>query len=462
MKKEDKLLKRTAIYAVGNIGSKVLSALIVPLYTYFITTAEMGTYDLIVTSLSLACPAIVFAIYEGVYRWLLQDTNNAEELIKSGFHITIRNIVIAAVLFSIVSLFVKIPYFWLILLLCIAECIYQYVHMVVRGLQKTVRYAVGGLVYSIVMLTCNVLLVCVYKLGIQGLLISLIASNIGSSVYELLGRKEIISVIRSKRELSVEREMLRYSIVLVPNAVIWWLIFSSDKYLIAVFLGVAANGIYAISQKFPSLLSMCTTLFHTAWQDQAIEEYTSKERDAYYSKIFNMYYRLLLCAVLCLIPITKYYILWTMDEAYHEAYLYVSILYVGGVFQAFAAFYGTGYTSSKDSKGAMTTTIMGAIVNVIFNVALIRSIGIHAASISTFIAFFTVWIVRVFRTRKYFSISFDKMPFILLSAGCILYSFLVAYTDLAIDCVLFLICCLVALYVNREMFKQLLKRLQPL
>lgn len=38
-----KLVYNTAIFAVGNFGSKILIFLIVPLYTYVLTTAEYGT-----------------------------------------------------------------------------------------------------------------------------------------------------------------------------------------------------------------------------------------------------------------------------------------------------------------------------------------------------------------------------------------------------------------------------------
>ena len=46
-----KLVYNTAIFAIGNFGSKVLTFLIVPLYTYVLTTAEYGVIDLFITRL---------------------------------------------------------------------------------------------------------------------------------------------------------------------------------------------------------------------------------------------------------------------------------------------------------------------------------------------------------------------------------------------------------------------------
>lgn len=39
-------LKSVGIYAVGNIGSKLITFLMIPLYTFFVETSEFGYYDL--------------------------------------------------------------------------------------------------------------------------------------------------------------------------------------------------------------------------------------------------------------------------------------------------------------------------------------------------------------------------------------------------------------------------------
>ena len=56
--KTRKIIKGTGIYAVGTFGTKILSFLIVPLYTYYIATGEMGIYDIFMTLVSLLTPLI--------------------------------------------------------------------------------------------------------------------------------------------------------------------------------------------------------------------------------------------------------------------------------------------------------------------------------------------------------------------------------------------------------------------
>ncbi len=58
MNKENRLVKNVILYTIGNLGSKVLVMLIVPIYTHYMNPAEIGYYDLIVTLAGLICPVI--------------------------------------------------------------------------------------------------------------------------------------------------------------------------------------------------------------------------------------------------------------------------------------------------------------------------------------------------------------------------------------------------------------------
>ena len=51
--RSSKFLKDIGIYAIGNIGSKIITFMMVPMYTYFVhDTSDFGYYDLCLT----VCP----------------------------------------------------------------------------------------------------------------------------------------------------------------------------------------------------------------------------------------------------------------------------------------------------------------------------------------------------------------------------------------------------------------------
>ena len=71
MSQSRKLIKNTLVYAIGNIGSKVLAYVMVLVYSHFITADDLGYYDLILTTIAMIQPIIIFQISDGVYRFVI-------------------------------------------------------------------------------------------------------------------------------------------------------------------------------------------------------------------------------------------------------------------------------------------------------------------------------------------------------------------------------------------------------
>ena len=56
------LIKNTGIFAIGTFGSKILTLLIIPLWTHYIATDDMGIYDMVYTIIALLQPLILIFI----------------------------------------------------------------------------------------------------------------------------------------------------------------------------------------------------------------------------------------------------------------------------------------------------------------------------------------------------------------------------------------------------------------
>ena len=72
------LVKETAWFAIGNFGSKILSLLLVPLYTNILTKGEYGSVDILNTTISLAIPLLTLSLQDAAFRYALdrrQKTN---------------------------------------------------------------------------------------------------------------------------------------------------------------------------------------------------------------------------------------------------------------------------------------------------------------------------------------------------------------------------------------------------
>ena len=412
--KSKALLKGTGIYAIGEFGTKILSFLIVPLYTYYIATEDMGFYDILMSTIQLLAPLITMQISDAAYRWIIRNEGSTELYIRTTLQILLTNCTIAFILTLITNAMFPFRFFSYFAVLLVLTRIFSTTQKLLRALKKQMMFAVSGIIYSVIFLSLNVIQICILKMGIKSLFISAIVADIAAIVILYIIEPQLHVNIFKKPDFKVIKEFYKYSAPLVPNYLNWWVINSSDRYIVATFINLSANGVLAIAHKFPTVLQTILSMFTTSWQDQSVAEKEDNIGE-YYSKVFTKYYEFALSGVLVLIPITKIIVYFIMSQDYKVACDYISFYYLGTVFQSFASFYGVGYLRSKKTSKAFFTSIIGAIVNATVNLTLIMVIGLQAASISTFVGFFVMWLIREKQNRNDLGIKFNVAEFTVLT-----------------------------------------------
>jgi O-antigen/teichoic acid export membrane protein len=459
MSKERTLVKNTIIYAVGNFGSKILSFILLPFYTYYLSTNDYGYFDLITTTVMLLTPIITFEIYDGLYRYLLDSKSSDESsnVISNSFFITIRNLLIFNIIYFVFVQFKMFRYEYLILLQIDLSILSGLWSQTARGLRKNVEYSVSGILATIIILTSNILFISVMNLRVGSLIISNILSFIVIIIYLELKLK-IHKYLKLKLSNKIiKKQLIVFSLPLIPNLISWWFMNVSDRYFLAFYKGIEANGIYAIANKFPSLLIMLNSIFCLAWQESAITEYNSKDRNEFYTKMFNVLMSIEFTSVIILLAFTKFIMEFMVNSKFSSAWIYVPFLYVGTIFNLFSSFYGTGYLSSKHTIGAFYTSVIGGVINIIINITLIPIIGIQGASVSTMIAFLVMWLVRLFQTRKYFKIVIDLKKLILLSSFSVLFIIFYYINSNILEIIMMILSIIIFVIFNKNLIDKVIK-----
>lgn len=460
MNREKKLLKNTGIFIIGNFGAKILNFILIPFYTYYLSTSELGIFDMIVTIVSLVSPLISLGLYDSVYRWLMDKKEDKNIVLTTTSFIFLFSIIISSIFIIIILFFMKSEFIISFTILLFSNAIYVFLQFITRGLKENTEYAFQGIIYSIINFLMCMLTVVYFQFSYNGLIYATSFSNIIVSIYlfiKLDVRKYMRKSFFSK---SMSVEVIKYAIALIPNNISWWVVSSSDRFLITIFLGISYNGIWAISNKFPAFVQLFTSLFYLSWQEQAIEEYDSTDRDNYYSSIFYYYSNFLLSTTLILIPLSKLVILCFMNPSYSISSRYISFLLLGTAFSSFSSFYGTGYLSSKKTIGAFFTTILGAVINFIINILFITYIGLYAAAISTMISYFVIWIYRIYSTRDFFNIHLNKKRIAVLLLLNLLSSIAIIYLDEYLEIIIMIIFTSFCFVIfNKKMIMKLINKL---
>ena len=81
MGKSSSLAKNTMLLSLGAILSKGLSFVMVPFFSRWISSADYGTFDLLLTYVSLLLPVIGLASNDALFRFSM-DAETKEEKVK--------------------------------------------------------------------------------------------------------------------------------------------------------------------------------------------------------------------------------------------------------------------------------------------------------------------------------------------------------------------------------------------
>lgn len=453
-----RLAKNTVIYMIGNLGSKILQVLILPLLTAVLLTEEYGYYDLIVTTINLITPIATLQLVEAMFRYLFGGSEEEKRVtISSVTAALVVGMTILAAVIALIQMFgIDLKYPFLIYLNYITNILFDYMQKIARCQQRNSLVAVSGVINTSVMLAVEAMALLVFKMRVDGMLLANCVSYFVAVLY--LEYKLRIEEYLSIAAINVKRvkELLKYSLPLVPNSVCWWVVSACDRYVISFFLSISANGIYSIAGKFSQMLSMITSVFQMAWQESSIIESDKATRDEFYTKTFDSYMRFLLSGYVVLLPIIRLAMPFLVAEEYRIGYLYNPLLLLGAVFSAFSQFYGSAYLAFKKTGGALSTTIIAAIINVTVGACLISKIGLYAPALGTTCAFLAQWLLRANQMKDYFRVKINTKVLSFMAPTMIVYYALYYKDSVVLHLTMLLVASIVFCTVNREMIRKIL------
>lgn len=461
MSDSNKLINNTLIYTIGSFGSKALSFMLLPLYSYFLSKGEFGVYDLILTCVNLFIPIVSLQVADASYRWLLEaktDQQAKKSAITNGILILLASTVVFALIYVVVFNYWDVKYSSYFLPLVISACLFPFVQQIVRGLGQNKIYAGAGILNTALLLIFSIMFLKFFQLKLEGLLLAAIIANLSAILFTVI-RGRILSYISLVLiDKSICSGMIAYSWPLIPNSISWWMINASHRFIIVFFLNAEANGIYAVSARLPALITIINSIFMLAWQDHTIQSKNSDvAADDFSSKVFNMFIKFEMSTIFILIASSQYIVYFLLDNKFFEAWKYMPLLFIGTAFAAFSAYLGAAYLKAKETKGIFTTTIIGGIINVIISTSLIKYIGLYAPALGTFVSFFIVYILRKKQTREILPLNIDVRSFTMLFIGSLVFAYFSYLNNHYINIIAVITSVILFFFINKSFINYFLK-----
>lgn len=405
--KKAQLAKNTAILTVGKICTQCVSFFLLPLYTALLDPADYGIVDLFSTYATLLLPLCNWQLDMGLFRFMLDARNksNQQETIVS----TITNFnhlqsLVFLMAFAILQIFFTSKYKTFLALEVVLNIYNATFMQVARGYGRNDIYSVASFLSASLSVGFNVLFIAVCKMGALGMFYGLIASKLITNIYLLFALRYWTLYKIGLFDKEEFRSILRYSFPLIPNQLAWWVVGASDRIVVSNILGVALNGIYSVANKFSSMYITFYNIFNLAWTESCAVHIDDEDADKYLSDVITTMFSLFSAVCIGIAACMPFAFPLLIDESYQDAYSQIPILLAAVLCQSVIGLVSVVYTAKKLSAVLAKTSSWIAAINLGTNLALIRFIGLYAASVSTLVAYGVMMIYRCIDVQKYVKI----------------------------------------------------------
>lgn len=403
MSRQKDLAKNTAILTVGKVCTQCISFFLLPLYTAILSAEDYGTFDLFVTYATLLLPLINWQLDQGLFRFMLDYRGNKDEQKKLFSTLllssTAQNI-IYVILFICIEPFLKIENAYFLLLYVVLQVYNALFLQFVRGLGYSIKYTIASFISASATTVLNVIALVFLRMGLQGLFVSTLTAQLLALIYLVVSSRSWEYFSLKNARIGTFKKVGTYSIPLIPNNLAWWVVNASDRTIISHVLGTAANGIYSVANKFPNVFINFYNILNLSWTETVSLHYNDEDRDEFLTDTMTSLVKLFVAACLGIVACMPFVFPIMVNAKYNAAYNQILILMYAMLFRVLVGLYSCVYVAQKNAKKIAYTSISAAIINITVDLILINKIQVFAASLSTLVAFLSMFIVRYIDVNK--------------------------------------------------------------
>lgn len=463
MSREKTLVKNTLIMAIGTFLPRIINLLTTPIITGNTNKVQYGQLDLVTTTiLSFIVPLCTLQLEQALFRFLVdaKDKNEQKRVITAGYTMIFTLMLIV----GIVCLFIPIDLFnggykFLVIAYIWIEILATTSRFVLRAFSKYKEYSI--LAALVVIVNFIVVSICLLwlKTGYIGALIALTVADIVGFIYVLFVCN-IFSFFNIRYfKLEYASKLLQYALPFIPNTVSWYINQLSDRWIISIFLGAGANGVYALANKIPSIVNILYPAFNLAWTDSATRSVNDPDSDKYYNRMFRMLFCLVSAGTVLLLAVSPIiFEILCRNKGLETAFDYTPTLIIATYFYCFSQFFGSIYVAVKCAKNMSVTTTMAAGINIAINLLFIRHIGVQAAVLSTLAANFFLASYRFFDlNRNYYRLRISKRLTVLTLVVLAIVSYLAWSNDWILWSLNIVLACGYAYFISGDIFIGMIK-----
>jgi O-antigen/teichoic acid export membrane protein len=417
-----KLSKDTFSYGLGTILQKLITMFLFPIYARLLSPADFGTQDLVLSVVNI----LVMFLILGMDSAVMQNYYECDEIEKKKLVSTFLwfELIISIPVIVIISIFAKPICFIFFkdselssyLILGIASIPFSLLGGAMMNTlrltfqtKKFIILSTFGILSQVVL---AILLVILFRLGVFGVLMSILISYFLQS---LIGFFLTFKDFSFKVSFFWLPRLLEIGIPLIPAALSFWVMSYANRFFLVKYASLEEVGLLSVINRISSILLLFLSAFSTAWGPYAYNLATDKElaRIAF-GKILTLFTLFSMFGAVVLSLFSRELILILASSVYEKGASLVIVYSLSSVLWGVLYIVGIGTGLAKKNHHYTIAVILGAVICIILNYLLIPIYGVAGAAYSTLAGNLLATVYMYFAGQYYFRVQYDFRKLIII------------------------------------------------
>lgn len=390
------IAKHGFIYGLANVLDRIISFVMIPVYTRFLTPSDYGVLELLYITSSILSIFIGVGIESAVGRFYFdyKEQKDRDKVVSTayiGFGV-LAVIVIGALipfngkLAAVILDNAELGYLFIISLLTLGLGFVVPISIVyLRVQQKSMAIMIIQSIKTAITLGLNIYFVVILERGVEGILS---ATLIATAIATVVLTSYTFYKTGFRLDLKLLKNMVIFGLPLVPSQVSAFIVQASDRYFIKTYADMNLTGLYSIGYKFGSLINQfVTSPFIQIWTPRRFEFFDRDNSQTIYARIFTYFCVISIFVGLAMSIFAKEIMIIMTTPEFYPAYKIVPIVVLSYIVFSFHYHFNIGILMKKKTKYIAYTNILNGILNLTLNFILIKKYDIWGAAYATLICF---------------------------------------------------------------------------
>jgi O-antigen/teichoic acid export membrane protein len=410
------LVGQSFIYGLGGILARLAGIFLVPVYLVAAGTEEFGAAELVTSAVAVAAIVLRLGIVNSMSRFTIAEspTGDWSPVVHTIYTFVLGVSTAAAVVgfllrgqiadllgVSETLASVGILGLWITMNYDVLARLYR----IERRASAFVAYQLTNVAITVVL---TVVLVVVLDKGAVGLLLGNFAGTGAVYLVMLWARRRSVGFRRADRTLA--RELLRFSLPLMPTNVAIWALALADRIMLQRLAGPVELGQYAAAARVAAGVGVLLSAFQAAWTPFA-HALRGEEGDEVakrtYAEVLTFWSVAMGWGLAALTLLSAPYIALTFPESAQDAISVVPLLATGIVLYGAYLIVSLGVTIAKRTRMTPVVACIAGAVNIGLNFWFIPHLGLVGAGITTVIGFGLLVLLQWLNARRLYPIAYE-------------------------------------------------------